>query len=300
MPIRKWQLVGLGLTVMVLLGVLAAGLQTLEFRGGYGHVIPEGGGSPGGVAVFPLLSAVIERLLALIPWFFVGLLIIAVLIFRRKLFGQIPRKQVLVTLVAFLVCLVVIGTMNDRRLNIENQPTEAEQELVNGDPADIWQPEIPPPEPGADDATQTSSEALPWWVTYLVATALAVPLAWLGCSLLRRATRREQTRASKEDLQEIAAQAAAELRGGLAVEEVVIRCWARMADVLATRVEATSASITPRELADFLTRWGVHHQAVAELTTLFEEVRYGHKADAPRRDRALAALAAIEEAYGAA
>lgn len=300
MPIRKWQFVGLGVTVMILLAVLAVGLQTLQFRGGYGPVVPKWELTSGGAAVFPMLSAILERFLGLMPWFFVGLSVIAVIIFRRKLFHQTPRNQALVALVAFLVFLAVIGTMNDRRPSIEHELTEAEQGLVNRDPADIWQPEIPPPDARAEDDTEASSAALPWWATYLVATALAVPLAWLGWSLLRRATRREQTRASKEDLHEIAAQAAAELRAGCAVEEVVIRCWARMADVLANRVEATSASITPRELAAVLARWGVHHQAIAELTTLFEEVRYGRKADAPRRDRALAALAAIEEAYHAA
>lgn len=297
---KKWQLAGLGASVIVLLGVLAAGLQALEFRGGYEHAVPEWELASGGAAVLPLLSAVLEKLLDLMPWFLMALLVLAVLVFRGKLFRQIPRKQVLVALVAFMVCLAAIGTMNDQRLSIEDDQTEAEQELVNREPADIWQPEILLPEPGADDATEASSAALPWWVTYLVATALAVPLAWLGWNLLRRTMRREQTRESKEDLQAIAAQAAAQLRAGCAVEEVVIRCWARMADMFTTTVEGTSASITPRELAAVLARWGVHHQAIAELTTLFEEVRYGHKADAPRRDRALAALSAIEEAYGSA
>ncbi|MFP3898281.1 MAG: DUF4129 domain-containing protein [Dehalococcoidia bacterium] len=101
-------------------------------------------------------------------------------------------------------------------------------------------------------------------------------------------------------MREAAAQAVAELRAGLSVEEVVVRCWARMAEILAVRVGGRDPALTPRELARSLARRGVRHEAITELTGLFEEVRYGAKADAPRRERALAALAAIEEAYGAA
>jgi hypothetical protein len=137
-------------------------------------------------------------------------------------------------------------------------------------------------------------------VTYLAAAVLAVPVVWLGWRLARRAAQRYRKQVPEETLRQAAAQATAELRAGLDVKEVVIRCWARMAEILAARAGGDAPSITPREFAQLLARWGVHHEAVAKLTSLFEEVRYGDRADAPRREQALAALEAIEEAYGSA
>ncbi|MCD5408775.1 DUF4129 domain-containing protein [Candidatus Bipolaricaulota bacterium] len=78
------------------------------------------------------------------------------------------------------------------------------------------------------------------------------------------------------------------------MDDVVIRCWLRMVEILSA---PDSPSLTPAELAARLEGLGITHQAVATLTRLFEEVRYGRKASGPRRRLALAALAALERAY---
>ncbi len=283
----------LGLTMVVLLGMLAAGLQTLEFRGGTLGLDESEMGEPGGTYLLPFPYDLLERILEVMPWVVLGILIFGAVVFRRKLLREIVRFRVLIV---FMVILALIGLRAGHGLFPVQE--EAEQELITGPPADSWRPPFTTPEPGPADTTPHSPAQLPWWVTYIVATALAVPVVWLGWHLIRRAARRKRTEVFEDSLQHIAAEAAAELRAGLPFDEVVIRCWARMAEILADRAGGHAPEMTPRELASVLARWGVRHEAVAELTRLFEEVRYGSKADAPRRDRAIAALAEIEEAYG--
>jgi hypothetical protein len=61
---------------------------------------------------------------------------------------------------------------------------------------------------------------------------------------------------------------------------------------------ANAPTLTAREFAEALAGLGFWEPAVRRLTELFEEVRYGRKAEEPRRDEALAALTAVEQAYG--
>ncbi len=287
----KWQVLALGLTVVVLLGLLAAGLQTLEFRGG--TLGPgEQQDEPGEAVLLPY-PYLLERLLELMPWIMLGTLVLGILVFRRELFKQLAKQKALIAIAAFVVILAVIG--------LRPSQLPVEEEFIPGPPAESWQPPFPAPDPGSGD-TAPHSPALPPWITYLAATAVAVPVVWLAWRLGRRVTRREDTLNTDklEELRGVLSDAADGLRAGASVEEVVIRCWARMAEILVPRAGGTDPAITPREFAELLTRRGVRYEAISELTRLFEEVRYGAKPDAPRREQALAALAAIEEAYGPA
>jgi hypothetical protein len=296
---NKWQGLALGLTIVLLLGVLAAGLQTLEFRGGTLGPGEAEQGEPGGAVLLPFPYALIERLLQLMPWIILGTLVLGILVFRRELFKQLAKQKALMALVAFLVILAMIG-LRPGQAPIHEEPPPEEPQLEEGPPADFWQPGIP--SFGDEDAEQRLPPTPPSWITYLAAAAVAVPVVWLAWRLGRRVTRREVIRNDDKlkELRGVLSDASDGLRAGASVEEVVIRCWARMADILAPRAGGTDPAITPREFARLLTKWGVRHEAVSQLTALFEEVRYGAKLDEPRRDRALAALAAIEEVYGSA
>ncbi|MGQ9477718.1 MAG: DUF4129 domain-containing protein [Candidatus Bipolaricaulia bacterium] len=293
---NEGRVLALGLALLVLLGLLAAGLRTLEFRAG--RPIPEWKPSWGQRAVLPFPYTWAEWLLDLFPWLLLGIVILAVAIFRWKLLREFSLK-----VIAGLMLLALFGLL----LWLSQLPVPLEEPMEAELPG-RRQPGIgvPSPEPGAPASEGVIRElpvALPWGVTYLVAVALALLLMWWGWWwLARQKARQYPIRALEEGLQGAAAQAAAELRAGLPVEEVVIRCWARMAECLAGRIggEGCTSVVTPRELARLLAERGVRHEAIAELTKLFEEVRYGGKADAPRRGRAIAALAAIEEAYGRA
>jgi len=295
---NKWQVLGLGFTIVLLLGVLAAGLHTMEFRGGTLGPSEEQG-EPGEAVLLPFPYALVERLLELMPWIMMGTLVLGILVFRRELFKQLAKQKALIAIAAFVVILAMIG-LRPGQAPIYEEPPVPEEEMEEGPPADFWQPGIP--SFGDEDAEGGLPPALPAWITYLAAAAVAVAVVWLAWRLARRFTKREETLNTDEleELRGVLSDAADGLRAGASVEEVVIRCWARMAEILAPRAGGTDPAITPREFAELLTRWGVRYEAISELTRLFEEVRYGAKPDAPRREQALAALAAIEEAYGPA
>ena len=79
------------------------------------------------------------------------------------------------------------------------------------------------------------------------------------------------------------------------VENEVFRAWVEMTDHLAV---AHPESSTPAEFADAAVEAGMGVDDVRELTTLFEEVRYGEaNATGAREERALAALRRIETDY---
>lgn len=90
-----------------------------------------------------------------------------------------------------------------------------------------------------------------------------------------------------------AGRAAAHLEGaGTPPENDVVRAWRELAAVLPVARPETS---TPREFAAAATAAGVDPDAVAELTDLFEAVRYGDRdATGERAERAVAALERIE------
>jgi hypothetical protein len=139
----------------------------------------------------------------------------------------------------------------------------------------------------------------PAWAASLVAFVLAVLVAWWGWRWAGRGRSAASTEKAAESIAAAAADAAAQLRRGAGVAETVIECWVRMAEILSTRTGVANApTLTAREFAEALARLGFREPAVRRLTELFEEVRYGRKAGEPRRDEALAALTAVEQAYG--
>jgi hypothetical protein len=80
------------------------------------------------------------------------------------------------------------------------------------------------------------------------------------------------------------------------LENEVYRAWASMTDHLAVSSPRTS---TPAEFADAAVSAGMRADDVAELTGLFEAVRYGgESATGSREAQAVAALRRIEEGYG--
>lgn len=92
-----------------------------------------------------------------------------------------------------------------------------------------------------------------------------------------------------------AGRAADRIEADAAVDNAVYRAWREMTDDL----ELPRETSTPGEFADAAVAAGMAPTDVRELTTLFEDVRYGGEAaDEEREQRALAALRRIEDAYG--
>jgi len=80
------------------------------------------------------------------------------------------------------------------------------------------------------------------------------------------------------------------------VDNEVYRAWWEMTNLLNV---PNPDSSTPREFARAAVDLGMDEEDVSDLTTLFEEVRYGRRDAASREERALDVLRHIEEQYGA-
>ncbi|RLE30281.1 hypothetical protein DRJ54_03030 [Candidatus Acetothermia bacterium] len=280
---RKSGLVATGLFVALLLGVLAGAIWNSDFRGG--KPLPISVPQPGGAGASPLDDLGFLRFLVralhvvlLISVFITIVLFVLVPQYRR----QIIRFFIMVAVVGFIAYLVVHSLLNVK--------PQQEQEMQ---PAPLG--------PGEGEAAVASEEqppSAPDWLVYLLGAVGGALIAWWGLSRFggRWAPRR---RGLGEELAAAAAEAASELRAGAPVADTVARCWLRMVEILSQRAGVRDApSLTPEEWAEELRRRGFSHQAIQILTRLFEEVRYGNKAAEPRRAEALAALAAIERAYG--
>lgn len=97
------------------------------------------------------------------------------------------------------------------------------------------------------------------------------------------------------ELGEVAGDVADDIEGNSEPSNAVYRAWAEMADVLDIDDPETS---TPTEFADAARDVGLAPDDIAELTALFEEVRYGTAtATEDRESRALDALRRIEQTY---
>jgi len=100
----------------------------------------------------------------------------------------------------------------------------------------------------------------------------------------------------RSELGRAAGRAADRIEDSEDFENEVYRAWREMADALPIDRPASS---TPGEFAAAARDVGVDDDDVAELTELFEAVRYGgREATSDREERAVAALRRIEAAYG--
>lgn len=152
---------------------------------------------------------------------------------------------------------------------------------------------------GGDDRTFTTP-------TSLIVILLVVATAGLVAAVLLRGDGEEEQAeaATHPEMDDDRRQAAIGTAAGEAADRIeddaglaneVYRAWAEMAEPLAVDHPETS---TPAEFADAATDAGIRPDDVAELTTLFEEVRYGTaEATADRERRAVDALRRIERTY---
>ncbi len=272
----------LGGLLIVILGLLAAGLSGIEFRGarsggGEGEVVLPAPGEP---FSFPgpewLLDVLLVTVLVL------GVAHVAWCIICRE-----RRAKLLRTLAMLLVLVAVAHVITDSLRSAVDEvplPEEGPAPLLPGSGLSTGgegREEVPPPR-------------IPSWLAYLVAGGGGALIAWWAGRRFR-----PRPKSVADEIEAAAQSATAELARGLPVSDVVIRCWLRMVEILSPRVnEARLPALTPRELADRLVALGFRSEPVRVLTQLFEEVRYGHKASEPRREAALAALAAVERPQG--
>jgi hypothetical protein len=134
---------------------------------------------------------------------------------------------------------------------------------------------------------------------FLVAIDILLVFVFLGAIwLLWRLLR------PKPDPQTLLAQEAeialTDLRAGGDLKNVVLRCYARMGQVLRrSRNIRRDRAMTPREFEGHLAEIGLRDEHIQRLTRLFEGVRYGAKSPGlPAEREAIDCLKAIVQAYG--
>ena len=282
---KRALVIGIGGVLILILGLLSGGLARLELAPGkavpYRPLTFEEG-EPGASVFLPEgWATAIFRIMQVVFLLLLASALLALVLFPRF------RKRVLKLLPVALALLLLVLFIPPR------EPPQEEEELptspvsvteMEGDATAEGQP--PLLEPALEPPRRP-----PAWLPVLLALPLAAALAWW--TVFRWWPRRAAP-SPREEVRQAFQEAASALRSGAPVDDVVIRCWLRMVEILSA---PDSPSLTPAELAARLRDLGITHQAVATLTRLFEEVRYGRKASEPRRQLALAALSALEQAY---
>lgn len=271
----RWSALAFGVLALAALVLLAAGLQGTAFHAGKPWpTLPAMPHRAGGEA--PALPGDwLALLLRVLLWLSVAMFIFS--LFSRKL-----RRHLLRLLIALGVLLLVWYSLRLLPKG-EEKPVSPPQGVAAGS---AW----------AESEGTGERVHAPTWAVYVGALVLAALLAlWLTPTLMARMQRVRQTRA----IEELAREAQRELAHGAPVNDVVLRCWLRMVEILSRRSGARDQpQLTPREFAQTLAKLGFRDEAISLLTQVFEEVRYGHKDSESRRELALSALSALEKAYG--
>ncbi len=272
------EILGIGLGLAVVLGLLAGALHGVEFPGSPSPRVAAP--APGGIATTAGPTWLPPWLQALFLFALAGAAVgLVTREGRREVFLRVAAG---LGLVAIVLAVLSWLTFPGNAVALPGDPT-AESPSLSAAPR---------------EAAPVGLLQPPAWATSLAALSLAAVLAWWAWRLSGR--RRGAASAQEGAGPPPAADDAPTVPcRESAVPGTVALCWTRMARMLSARSRvAIARSLTPREFCEALAGMGFRHAAIRRLTGLFEEVRYGARADEPRRAEALAALAALEETYG--
>ncbi len=146
-----------------------------------------------------------------------------------------------------------------------------------------------------------NSEAvvMPWWTQWVASFLILLLVVGVFFWIRKINQARKQMDSSLEDEIAVeAGQAAAALRQGGVLQEVILRCYQSMSEVLASKQRAPQDALTPREFERELQRAGVVDPHISKLSRLFERVRYGsYQAASEDEAEALSCLEGIEKRY---
>jgi hypothetical protein len=273
----------LGVTSILLLVLLAAGVESLEFRQGepfsYVEVEEEASEAPPepiNLGPLAILSVVILAV-------FVTIALIAA--------SPSQRRRILLILLLFGLSLLLImwwlsrGGENSVTLPTLT-PSMAHTSQAGEAPAPVMT-EVPP-------VVYQPPPVSPWisiGVTFAVLLVVAV-LVWVAVRFRLRDT------APLDALADIAGQAVSDLQAGKDYGDTILNCYADMVVAVEKgRGVRRRGNLTPAEFVAVLERARLPSAAVRRLTALFERVRYGSKkASAQEIEQAIACLSEISTA----
>jgi hypothetical protein len=281
---RRLAILSLALVFLATLFILAASLARLEFAPGRIYSLPSRGG-PVSENPPPLPSNRWMDYLNMIFWAIAALLLSGALI--AAIFSKEYRRELLLTaLVSLLLAVGLYSLLHERpKLNpieppLQQLPMQMEQEQPTEAPLEPVNP--------------------PRWSPFLLFLLILGAAGLLAWRFLPRFWQRG--RDPLEGLADLAGEAAAELRGGAAVRDTVLRCYREMSELLGRREQISSDArrhLTAREFEGLLQRAGVQSEYIARLSRLFELIRYGGRRSGPQEaTEAISSLEAIQQAYG--
>jgi hypothetical protein len=255
--------------------LIAAALPQLELRPGIplpsltdaeGTVVPEH---------VPTISISILTLLKTIFLIIVGAVVVITGVKLRKM---VPWREILAPIIAMtalgLVGLYILFSLQNVRIETEIQAPEIIPPEIN-----IAGPELGP-----------VSQNLIWLVWIALAAALILVGVWLFYWSARRIRRVDPVRREAE-------RAIDALKLGSDIKSVIVRCYLQMSQALQKEKGiALEETMTARVFEALLEARGIPPEPIRQLTSLFEEARYGSRPPGPEEERqAFDCLSAIVE-----
>lgn len=136
----------------------------------------------------------------------------------------------------------------------------------------------------------------PQWITTIVSSGIALLIVIAVFFLVRRLFSHRSLPA--DPIRNAAQNALETLREGADLKDTVVHCYREMGQVLIKKRGITrTIDMTPREFEKSLLHTSLPHEALYQLTRLFEEIRYGNKTPGQKENRrAIRCLRAIIKA----
>jgi hypothetical protein len=273
-------LIFFGITLIGLI-VLAAGISRLEFQPGERFSLPKS--EPGEIGetgrtewvdnVLLIVRATLGLSLLVMPFYIVYLIIFRQA--RRDLVLLLSQITIMAALLLLLMGVSTTGQFEE----------ELEAEIGGG-----FGEELLPAAPLAEFTADP-----PNWVVAIVGIILALVITGIVATFLLSRKAKPDAPGSISRLAEEAEEAIQDLYAGKDLRQTIIRCYRDMSLVLSREQAITrSSGMTTHEFELILKEKGLPDQPVHELTSLFEDVRYGNVSPGEVEEtRAIASLSAI-------
>jgi hypothetical protein len=305
---RSVLLLSLGLvSALIVIAILfAAGVERVTFTSGrpFDETLANHPqfDAPGAGPMQPLRPADLA-----VAYGLVAGIVLAILLFLRKNAGRgglPPRKGgrwIALLAVATVIGMVTVVLVFGVNWSPEDDKEAASEELGS---SAIAREQLGPAEyrsidellgTGGEDTGRGTAPSILVITGILAVVALGLCVA-LVVVLLRRKRRAPEEDMTEEILAPVRA-AVAELRLGRDPRGAVEHCYRQMLHALAERSKVDPSCLTPREFVAALADGGLDGAAIGELSTLFEEVHYGHRPEETLAARALQCMTAITSAY---
>jgi hypothetical protein len=284
-PTRTYQVIlaALAALFVLLLLPLIGSLHDIEFLAGR----ELGPGSSGMVGGPQTGSGAWELFMLILRTMFIVALVGAVIMILTN--RSYRKVFIIATLAAGAMLLIVEFVGCELQM-----PPASETQTMEG----LWE-ELPEEDLGLQPPEREIASSRGQYV--FLAVALSTLVVVLGGVFLAKWLK-ARPREAEDGFSEIfgtITDAAHRLRAGEDPYAVVLFCYQQMISILSARGRVDATCLTPREFELRLRNLGLSGESIAQLTAIFEVVRYAGRVDEEFADRALACLEAIEEAYAA-